>query len=233
MSSDYRIPFHSRLLRPVLKAIFRGIFHILAKVIVSGRENVPYGQAYVVAINHVSLYDPPFAVSFWPEIAEVMGAVDVWHRPGQNVLVNLYHGIPVHRGDYDRRLIDKVLAVLRSGRPLLIAPEGERSHVPAMQRAKPGIAHILEEARVSVVPVGILGTTDDFWQRASHGQRPQIEMRIGKPFRLPPVEGKGAKRRLARQRNADLVMSHIAGLLPEAYRGVYTETAITPSPLDG
>ena len=233
MSSNYRIPFHSRLLRPVLKAIFRGIFHILAKVIVSGRENVPYGQAYVVAINHVSLYDPPFAVSFWPEIAEVMGAVDVWHRPGQNVLVNLYHGIPVHRGDYDRRLIDKVLAVLRSGRPLLIAPEGERSHVPAMQRAKPGIAHILEEARVSVVPVGILGTTDDFWQRASHGERPRIEMRIGKPFRLPPVEGKGAKRRLARQRNADLVMSHIAGLLPEAYRGVYTGTAILPSLLDG
>lgn len=233
MSVDYRIPLRSRLLRPALKAIFRGIFHILANVKVSGRENVPYGQAYVVAINHVSLYDPPFAVSFWPEIAEVMGAVDIWRRPGQNVLVNLYYGIPVHRGNYDRRLIDKVLAVLRSGRPLLIAPEGERSHVTAMQRAKPGVAYILEEARVPVVPVGILGTTDDFWQRASHGERPRIEMRIGKPFHLPPVEGKGAERRLARQRSADLVMSHIAGLLPEAYRGVYAGTAIPPSPLGG
>jgi hypothetical protein len=30
-----------------------------------------------------------------------------------------------------------------------------------------------------------------------------------------------------RQENADLVMRHLAGLLPEAYRGVYAGTAIT------
>lgn len=229
MSPEYRNPLHSQILRPTLKAIFRTIFHILAKVKISGKENVPYGKAYVIAINHVSLYDPPFAVSFWPEITEVMGAVDIWHRPGQNLLVHLYSGIPVHRGEYDRQLIEKVLAVLRSGRPLLIAPEGGRSHVTAMRRAMPGVAYILEEAQVPVVPVGIVGTTDDFWQRAKRGERPQLEMRIGKFFHLPQIEGKGAERHAARQRNADLVMSHIAGLLPEEYRGVYAETAIPPT----
>jgi hypothetical protein len=42
---------------------------------------------------------------------------------------------------------------------------------------------------------------------------------------LPPIEGKGEARRLARQRNADLLMKHIASLLPLEYRGVYADPA--------
>ncbi len=79
-----------------------------------------------------------------------------------------------------------------------------------------------------VIPVGIIGTTDDFWHKATKGQRPLLEMRIGKPIHLPPVEGKGELRRESRQRNSELVMRTIAGLLPEDYRGVYTDSAILP-----
>jgi hypothetical protein len=43
------------------------------------------------------------------------------------------------------------------------------------------------------------------------------------------VEGKGEQRRASRQRNADRVMAHIAGLLPEYYRGVYADEAIPPA----
>ncbi|MBM3152094.1 MAG: 1-acyl-sn-glycerol-3-phosphate acyltransferase [Chloroflexi bacterium] len=225
--NPYRVAFWRRLARPFLRLVIRSIFRILAPVRITGKENIPPAP-YVAAINHVSLFDPPFMMAFFPRILEVMGAAEVWRRPGQGILVQLYGGIPVHRGEYDRQLMDTVLDVLRSGRPLLIAPEGERSHVSAMQRAKPGVAYILEEAQVPLLPVAIVGTTDDFWQRAARGERPLLEMRIGKPFRLPPLEGKGAGRRESRQRNADLVMAHIAGLLPEDYRGVYAETAIHP-----
>ena len=79
------------------------------------------------------------------------------------------------------------------------------------------------------MPAGLVGTTDDFWQRAKRGERPRLEMRIGKPFSLPTIKEKGAARREARQRNADLVMQYIAGLLPEDYRGVYADTAIIPA----
>lgn len=218
----YRVPFGVRLARPVLKGIFRLLFRILARVRVTGVEHIPRGQAYVVAINHVSLYDPPFAVAFWPEMVELIGAVEVWSRPGQNLLARWYGGIPVHRGEVDRAMLDKVLDVLRSGRPLLMAPEGGRSHETGMRRARPGIAFIVEAADVPVVPVGIVGTTDDFWQRARRGERPLLEMHIGQPLRLPQLP-QGPERRAARQRNADLVMQHIAALLPPEYRGVYAE----------
>jgi 1-acyl-sn-glycerol-3-phosphate acyltransferase len=121
------------------------------------------------------------------------------------------------------------MAVIKAGYPLLIAPEGGRSHVTAMRRAYPGIAYIVEKTGVPVVPVGLVGTTDDFWQRAKRGERPLLEMRIGKPVTLPPVTEKGAARREALQNNADLVMQHIAALLPEDYRGVYADSVITPT----
>ena len=54
-------------------------------------------------------------------------------------------------------------------------------------------------------------------------------MRIGKPITLPHITVKGAEKHAARQRNADLVMSYLAGLLPEEYRGVYAESAISAS----
>jgi 1-acyl-sn-glycerol-3-phosphate acyltransferase len=98
-----------------------------------------------------------------------------------------------------------------------------------MRRAKPGIAYIIEQTNVPVLPVGLVGTTEDFWQRARRGKKPALEMRIGKPIVLPDIHSKGTARHEARQRNADLVMAYLAGLLPEEYRGVYAESAILPA----
>jgi 1-acyl-sn-glycerol-3-phosphate acyltransferase len=229
LTSSYRVPLRFRLLRPFLRVVFRGIFHRLARITVTGRENIPLGKPYVAAMNHVSIYDPPFVAAFWPEPLEIIGAIDVFHKPGQGQLLRLYGVIPVHRGDYDRPLLMKVLSILKAGRPLLIAPEGARSHDTAMRRAKPGIAYIVEKTGAPVVPLGLVGTTEDFWRRARRGEKPPLEMRIGKPVVLPTVPGTGTNKHAARQQNADLVMSHIAGLLPEDYRGAYAESTIFPS----
>ncbi len=79
----------------------------------------------------------------------------------------------------------------------------------------------MDRANVPVLPVGIVGTTDDMLARALRGKRPRLEMSIGKAFRLPEIKGRGADRRKARQKNADEVMLKIAALIPENYRGVY------------
>ena len=229
MSEPYRVPLHLKLSRPFTKSVFRLIFHVLANVKVLGRENIPYGKPYVVAMNHVSIFDPPLVGAFWPEPLEIIGAADVFDKPGQGQVLKLYGVIPVHRGDYDRALLLKIVHIIKSGLPLLIAPEGGRSHTPAMRRAKSGVAYIIEQTHVPVMPVGLVGTTEDFWQRAKRRERPTLEMRIGKPITLPEIASKGNERHEARQQNADLVMRHLAGLLPEAYRGVYAESAILPS----
>lgn len=229
MSAVYRPPAYTRLTRPLLKVIFRAIFRLLGQIKVSGLENIPVGSAYIAAANHVSIIDPPVLLCFWPETLEAIGASDVFDKPLQGELLRLYGVIPVHRGDYDRILIEKILSLLNAGRPMMIAPEGGRSHVTAMRRAKPGVGFILQKAGVPVVPVGLVGTTGDFAQRGFRGERPQVEIRVGRPIDLPSVPDRAVERREARQVVADLVMSHIAGLLPEEYRGVYADTAIFPA----
>ncbi len=188
---------------------------------ISGIENIPKKGAYLIAINHVSLFEAPFILAFWPVAPEAVGAVDIWSRPGQSLLARLYGGIPVHRGEYDRKLIDRMLSALKSGRPLVIAPEGGRSHTPGMRKALPGVAHVIDQAGVAVVPAGINGATDDFLSLALRGKRPQIEMKIGAPLSFEPILDRGENKRQKRQANADQIMYRIAELLPPEYRGEY------------
>ena len=177
---------------------------------------------YLIAINHVSLYDPPFVISFWPIIPEAVGAAEIWTKRGQSTLARLYGGIPIRRGQYDRESLDRVLEALRSGRPLVIAPEGTRSHKPGLQRAQPGIAFILEQLNVPVIPVGIVGTTEDLLREGLRARRPNLEMHIGEKIQFATYQLKGEAKKLERQKVADEIMFRIAELLPESYRGIYT-----------
>ena len=106
----YHVPLRFKIIRPIIKRLFRGIFHLLGRVRIIGRENIPYGKPYVVAMNHVSIFDPPFVAAFWPEDLEIIGAEDVFAKPGQGQLLKIYGVIPVHRGDYDRSLLIKIIS---------------------------------------------------------------------------------------------------------------------------
>jgi 1-acyl-sn-glycerol-3-phosphate acyltransferase len=46
-----------------------------------------------------------------------------------------------------------------------------------------------------------------------------VTINIGQPFSLPPVEGKLTREKLVEY--TDIIMRHIAELIPPKYRGVY------------
>lgn len=223
MADTYQVPLFNQFARRIMRPSFRFAFRLLGSVRLMGFEHIPEKGAYVIAINHISLFEVPFMAAFWPTPMEIIGAADVWRRPGQSLIARLYHGIKVKRGQFDRRVFQETLRVLQSGKPLMIAPEGGRTHKPGLVRGKPGIAYIVEKARVPVVPVGIVGTTDDYLKKALTLKGPALEMRVGEPIRLPPIRGRGEERRVNRQRNADIIMAHIAKVLPPDYRGYYED----------
>jgi 1-acyl-sn-glycerol-3-phosphate acyltransferase len=224
MTNQYHVPLRNKVARVGLRPFFRSLFHILSSVKIYGKNNVPKGGPYLICMNHVSLYDPPFMIAFWPICPEAVGAVELWDRRGIATLARVYGGIPVHRGQYDRALLETMTGVLAAGRPLLIAPEGQRSHAPGLQRGHPGVAYIAEKMNVRIIPVGIVGATDDFLSNSLKAHRPTIAMHIGLPFKLPTDFAAGKPRKVIRQENADLIMLHIAKLLPENYRGYYGES---------
>lgn len=219
--NGYHLPFNVVIFRWIFRPIFRLIFHLISEVKITGTANIPESGPYIIAINHISIIEPPFIIAFWPVAPEAVGAKDIWERRGQSLLAKLYGGIQVHRGEFDRRLIETIFQVIEAGRPLLIAPEGGRSHTPGLRPALPGVAYIVDKAGAPVLPVGIIGSTDDFLHQALRFKRPVLEMRIGIPTTLPAVGGKGEQRRLALKNNADLIMYKVAELLPPSYQGVY------------
>lgn len=226
---QYQVTSQVRIFRWMLRPIFRLLFHVISEVRISGLENIPVGGAYIIAINHISIVEPPFIIAFWPVAPEAVGAKEIWERKGQSILAKLYGGIQVHRNEFDRQVIDNMIEVVASGHPLLIAPEGGRSHTPGMRRAYPGVAYIAEKSGVPIVPVGIIGSTSDFLRQAIKFKRPVLEMIIGVPMELPKLKGKGAHRRSELQKNSDLIMYKLADLLPPDYQGVYATGKSNPS----
>ncbi len=219
----YAVPWWVTLRRRFFRGLVRTVFKLITRVEIEGRENIPADGAYIIAYNHISLFEPPLLICFWPELPEALAGADVFDRPGQNFFVRVYDAIPVKRGEYDRSVIERMTAVLQAGRPLMIAPEGGRSHELGLRRGQPGVAYLMDLLNVPVVPVGIVGTDDHMLRRALKGQRPRLQMRIGEPITLPPISGRGAERRAMRQTNADLVMQRIVDLLPARYHGVYAD----------
>jgi 1-acyl-sn-glycerol-3-phosphate acyltransferase len=218
---QYRVPFWLEMRRWLLRTFFRQLFRLLMRVKITGLENIPAEGSYMIAHNHISLFEPPFILALWPVPPEAIAGDDVFYRPGQGLMVRAYGALPVHRDSYDRKVVERMLQLLAAGRPLLIAPEGGRSHTPGLRQARPGVAYLMDRASAPVLPVGIVGSTEDLLSRALRFERPPLEMRIGKPFVLPPIAGRGEERREARQQNADEVMRQIAALLPRDYRGYY------------
>jgi len=223
MEDRYHVPFWTRINRRFLKIFFKGFFHLLGKVELIGMENIPDHNKYVAIFNHVSLVEVPFIAAFWPTILEIIGAAVVWDRPGVSIVVKMWSGVRVKRTEFDRDVFKQVIQVFEANRPLMISPEGGRSHSPGLRRGKPGVAYIIDKVDVEVLPVAVVGNTMDFLKKGIRGERPPIQMIVGEPFRLPPIDGRGEERRSKRQNNTDYSMARLAALLPESYRGVYVE----------
>ena len=225
MSSNrngYQVKVQVRVFRWLFRPVFRALFNLISDVHISGLENIPKNDTYIIVINHISIVEPPFVIAFWPVAPEAIGAKEIWERKGQSLLAKLYGGIQVHRNEFDRQVVEKMISAVDSGHPLLIAPEGGRSHTPGMRQGYPGVAYLAEKSNAPILPVGIIGSTEDFLGEAIKLKRPVLEMKVGKTISLPKVKGRGAERRRELKTNTDLIMYSLADLLPSEYQGVYS-----------
>lgn len=210
-----------QMVRYGLREIFRILLRLLTRLEVEGLENIPEKGGFILASNHLGLIDPVVVFSLLDRHdATALAAKKHQKNPFFRLLINAVHGIWLNREEADTRALRAARDHLKAGGILGIAPEGTRSPTGALMAPKFGIAYMAEMAGVPVLPVGICGTENAI-KEAFSLQNPRIRVRIGKPFRLPPIERKDRDEDL--RRNTDLVMGHIAALLPSRYRGVYAD----------
>lgn len=211
------------MLYHIVRLIVRLLLWLLTRRRVRGRDNVPNHGSVIFVANHVNLVDSPLlGVSLGRRVV-FMAKEEVFHSRIIGYFMSSFGAFPVSKGRLDRKALRKAMQVLGDGQALVTFPEGMRSRSRRLKLAFPGAALIASRSGAPVIPVGITGTENIkgvawFWRR------PEITVNIGKAFTLPPVAGKLTKFELSRR--TDIIMGHIAALLPLEYRGNYADRVI-------
>jgi 1-acyl-sn-glycerol-3-phosphate acyltransferase len=198
-----------------------------------GLENIPQQGGCIITPNHLGRLDVPLGYVFLNRNDIIMMVSEKYHKYGIiRWFVKNLDAMWVDRFNADFKALREALNRLKRGGVLVIAPEGTRSKTEALLEAKPGSSFLAVKAGVPIVPVGVTGTEDRLVvQQFKRLRRPQIHVRIGKPFTLPPI--KGPEREQAIQSYTDEIMCRIAALLPPEKRGFYANHPRTLELLSG
>ena len=87
-----------------------------------------------------------------------MGKDSLWKFGPVGSVLSALGGFPVSRGTADREALKRCIAVLESGEPLVLFPEGTRQSGPQVQPLFDGAAYVAVKAGVPIIPVGIGGS---------------------------------------------------------------------------
>jgi 1-acyl-sn-glycerol-3-phosphate acyltransferase len=163
--------------RLIMKTIF-------CPVKVTGLEKIDTSKPHVYAVNHGSALDIPvlyvylpfqFRIAFKKELLSypIVG----WHlkRSGQ---VCIDQQNPAH----SISSIRAALKGLQAGLPLVIFPEGGRTHDGEIKPFLSGAFFLAIKAQVDIVPVALVGTYETLPMDTFHIKSRPLEMRVGEPI---------------------------------------------------
>ena len=192
---------------------------LLTVVKVSGSERIPAQGTTLLIINHLHWLDPIVALAVVRRPA-VMLTAEKWENAFfiGHVMRWSQRAIFVQRGEPDRMALKQALAALQRGEMLGISPEGTRSRTGGLQQAHDGPAYLATRSGAVIVPMVIYGQeeAERCWRKL---RRPHITVAVGEPFRLENVPAHVRSRDL--KPYTDEMMTRLARLLPERYRGIY------------
>lgn len=193
---------------------------VLLKPKIYGRKNIPQNGPYIVAINHFHIFDPALVAYAIRKPISFLAASD--QDIDWQVLIagKLYGFIPTNRQKLAPSTIKKAIQALQKGDILGIFPEATTG--PVLRRPKKGVTYLSLKSGCKILPMGIIGLEEDIWSQWLKGVRPQVNVKIGKPFSISSSLPKDRNERQNKLSDiGDDIMHTIATLLPKKYRGEY------------
>ncbi len=143
------------------------IFHLLFRIEVHGRENLPPRGAGIIASNHISAIDSVFIPLLVPRHVTFLAKAQFFAGRGfgawvRRTFMKAMGQLAIDRGGgaASSASLDNGVRVLRAGRLMGIYPEGTRSRDGLLHRGRTGIARVVLAAGATapVIPVGIRGS---------------------------------------------------------------------------
>ena len=143
------------ILYRVARVLSNLIFPLIFRLRFEGKEHLPSSGGYIMASNHVSLFDPLFVAMAMPTQVHFMAKAELFRNPLLGWLLKGLGAFPVERGKGDSGALDHSVNILRQGGTLGIFPEGTRSKDGNPLRPKSGAALIAKMTGADVLPCGI------------------------------------------------------------------------------
>jgi 1-acyl-sn-glycerol-3-phosphate acyltransferase len=210
------------LLGPLLRVLFRPW--------VRGMDNIPTSGAAILASNHLSFSDSIFlplqtrrpvvflAKSEYFTGRGLKGALTRWFFKSTGQL-------PIDRsgGKASEASLNTGLGVLEQGSLLGIYPEGTRSPDGRLYRGRTGIARMVLEAKVPVIPVAMIDTekVQPIGQKMPKIRR--IGIVVGKPLDFSRFDGMEGDRIVLRA-VTDEIMYELRKLSGQEYVDLYASS---------
>lgn len=160
----------------------KGLFRVLFRLKgwnVEGAENLPQQGPVILAVNHVSMWDPILVGCGLERQVCYMAKEELFSVPLLGAAIKKLGAFPVKRSQSDTGAIRQALTILKEGRVLGLFPEGTRSKTGQMQKGLPGMVLLMEKAKAPIVPIRVYGTKHLLRQG-----RGKIRLIVGSPLSL-------------------------------------------------
>lgn len=170
------------MLYAMLHALGRFLFKIAFKLRISGSEKLPKNSGYIVAPNHRSGLDIPVVGVALPKRMYSIAKKELFEKKLTGAFLKSLGAVPLNREIADIKAVKIAIELAKKGKVLLMFPEGTRSEVGPLQKAKKGTVYIATQARIPIVPTGIVGTERAFPKGAKFPKFRRVKLYFGEPF---------------------------------------------------
>ena len=207
---------------PLLTTVFRPW--------VKGLENVPRTGPLIVVCNHLSFVDSVFLPLMIDRQMAFLAKSDYFTGKGfkgwfiRFFMTSAVH-MPIDRsgGKASEASLNAGLQVLAEGGVLAIYPEGTRSPDGRMYRGRTGVARMILEAHVPVIPAAVIGTEKVMPLGSNIPKVHRVGVVIGEPLDFSRFEGMETDRFVLRS-ITDEIIYEMNVLSEQEYVDVYAST---------
>jgi 1-acyl-sn-glycerol-3-phosphate acyltransferase len=205
----------------LINFIIRVYTRIVCRIDAPNLQKIPMQGPLIVVSNHTGQIEVPLIFAhLQPRKMTGWAKIESWDNKFLNWVFNVWGMVPVRRGEADMHALKAAIRALGDKRIFGVAPEGTRNYNGVLIRAQPGAVTLALHTGAPILPVAHWGG-EKLMKNLKRFKRTDFHIRVGEPFR---IDTQGIKvTGEIRQQIVDEMMYEIARLLPEEYRGVYSD----------
>ena len=205
----------------LINFVIRVYTRITCRIDAPDLQKFPMQGPFIAITNHTGQIEVPLLFAhLQPRKLTGWAKIESWDNKFLHWVFGVWGIIPVRRGEADMNALKAALRALEEGLILGIAPEGTRNYNGVLKRGLPGAVLVALHSGAPIIPIAHWGG-ENFMQNFKHLKRTDFHIRLGEPFKIN-TQGIKVTGEI-RQQIVDEMMCRIAKLLPEEYRGEYSD----------